>query len=291
MATKTKRKTKSPARGQGPKLSAATADRHKLYEASVQNVESEIDFVDETFEKIRGRKAVSLREDFGGTANTACEWVRRREGNTAIALDLDRPTLDWGMENNVSELTDEQKERIQLLERDVRTPGDAVGVDVILSMNFSYWLFTTRAELKQYFESVRESLGDEGIYFLDHYGGSESMAEQKDKRVIEMEGPPYGKATFTYVWDQEKYNPITGDLTCAIHFHFKDGTKLKDAFRYQWRLWTLPEIRELLIEAGFKNVTVYWEGEDEDGEGDGEFEATLEGEADPAFIAYLTAEK
>ena len=56
------------------------------------------------------------------------------------------------------------------------------------------------------------------------------------------------------------------------------------------RLWTAPEIRELLIEAGFRNPTVYWEGEDEDGEGNGEFTPEEKGEADLAWIAYVVAE-
>ena len=33
----------------------------------------------------------------------------------------------------------------------------------------------------------------------------------------------------------------------------------------------LRKLKELLLEAGFSKVTVYWEGEDEDGEGNGEF--------------------
>ncbi|MFB0986479.1 MAG: hypothetical protein QMB94_09280, partial [Phycisphaerales bacterium] len=63
-------------------------------------------------------------------------------------------------------------------------------------------------------------------------------------------------------------------------------------FTYEWRLWTIPEIRELLIEAGFSKVTVWWEGDDEAGEeGDGEFEPSERGEACPGWIAYLTAER
>lgn len=76
-------------------FSAANADRHELYQLSVQNVEAEIDFIDETFEQIRGRKGVLLREDFCGTGNTSTEWVRRRESNRAVGLDIDQPTLDW----------------------------------------------------------------------------------------------------------------------------------------------------------------------------------------------------
>ena len=97
---------------------------------------------------------------------------------------------------------------------------------------------------------------------------------------------------FTYVWDQAKFDPISSHMTCHIHFHFDDGSKMRKAFSYDWRMWTLPEIRELLEEAGFKKSTVYWEGTDEEEEeGNGEFTAAEEGEADPAWIAYIVAEK
>jgi len=266
-------------------LSASTADRHELYQLSVQDTEAEINFVDETFEEIRGREARLLREDFCGTGNTSCEWVRRRADNRAIGLDIDGPTLAWGVEHCVSTLTDDERERVTLIERDVLAPGDATDVDCVLAMNFSYWLFQTRDELRRYFEGVRASLADGGVFFLDHYGGSESMTEQQEKKKVED-----GRGReFTYIWDQKSFNPITGTMACRIHFKFPDKTKWMNAFEYEWRLWTLPEIRELLSEAGFSQVHVYWEGEDEDGEGNGEFERTLEGTADPAFISYIVA--
>lgn len=266
------------------KYTAATADRHVLYQLSVQDVESEIDFVDDTFRDLRGKRASRLREDFCGTGNTSCEWVRRRRTNTAVGLDLDSETLEWGRENNIAKLKPHARERVSLYERDVRTPGRGTGnMDVVLAMNFSYWILQERETLRKYFESVRSSLAPGGIFFLDHYGGSESMTEQREKRDIE-EG-------FTYIWDQHQYNPITGWMQCYIHFHFPDGSKMKRAFSYEWRLWTLPEIREILREAGFQRVTVYWEGEDEDGEGNGVFEPTEVGDCCPAFIAYIVAEK
>ncbi|MGV6814815.1 MAG: class I SAM-dependent methyltransferase [Phycisphaerales bacterium] len=267
--------------------SASNTDKHELYQLSVQNVEAEIDFVDETFEEIRGRKAVALREDFCGTGNTSAEWVRRRPTNTAIGLDLDQPTLDYGIETHVLKLDTDAQKRISLINRDVLTPGDAGGSDCVLAMNFSYWLFKTRDELRNYFIAVRESLGPDGVFFLDHYGGSEAMTETRETKEID-DGP--GRV-FTYIWEQKHFNPITGDMECRIHFRFPDKTKKIDAFIYHWRLWSLPEIRELLSEAGFKNVVVYWEGDDEDDEeeGNGIYEPTLEGTADPAFISYVVA--
>lgn len=266
-------------------LSAGTADRHELYQLSVQNVEAEIDFIDETFEAIRGRKAELLREDFCGTGNTSVEWVRRRETNRAIGLDIDQETLDWGVAHHIRGLNPAQQERISLINRNVLEPGDAVRVDCVLAMNFSYWLFKSREELRRYFESVRASLREGGVFFLDHYGGSEAMTETREAKKID-DGP--GRK-FTYVWEQKHFNPITNEMECRIHFKFPDKTRMNDAFVYHWRLWSLVEIRELLSEAGFSQVHVYWEGEDDEGEGTGEYEPTMEGAADPAFINYIVA--
>ena len=53
----------------------------------------------------------------------------------------------------------------------------------------------------------------------------------------------------------------------------------------------MPEVRELLAEAGFAKSTVYWEGSDEDGDGNGVFEPEERGEADAGWIAYIIAQK
>lgn len=265
-----------------------------LYQLAVQNVESEIDFVDDEYKRLRGRRAAKLREDFCGTANTACEWVRRRPGNVAVGLDLDGPTLEWGRVHNVGVLTPAQQKRVSLLQRDVLTPGrEGSGVDVVLAMNFSYWIFQQRAVMLDYFRSVRASLATGGVFFLDHYGGPESMEETRDEReIVPDEGAYKGKKWgFTYIWDQHKYNPITGEMECHIHFAFKDGTKMRRAFSYTWRLWSLQEIQDCLRDAGFSKVTVYWEGTDDDGEGDGVFEPATWGEVCPAYVTYISAEK
>ena len=83
---------------------ASKADVHALYQQAVQCVEAEIDFVDETFAKLRRRRARHLREDFCGTANAACEWVRRRRTNRAVAVDIDAGVLEWGRRHNVEPL-------------------------------------------------------------------------------------------------------------------------------------------------------------------------------------------
>lgn len=269
------------------RLIATRVDRHVLYQQSVQSVDSEIDFVDQTFRNTRKRKAARLREDFCGTALSACEWVKRRPQNTAVGLDLDRATLDWGLAHNLSKLRPAAAARVRLLQRDVLDPGPGTGrMDIVLAMNFSWWIFKTRGRLLEYFRTVRGSLGRDGLFFLDIYGGWESLKEQRERRQIGRKARGY-----TYIWDQEKCDPVTNETLCHIHFKFRDGSMLKKAFTYDWRVWTIPEAREILEEAGFRRSTVYWEGDDGKGGGDGVFTPAEHGECCRAFIAYIVAEK
>ncbi len=266
-----------------PIYTARTADKHVLYQLSVQAPEAEVEFITKNFKRLRARPARHIREDFCGTAYSACRWVAEHPENTAVAVDLHKPTLAWGTKHNVSELTDEERTRITLVADDVRTPKAlAKSKDAVLAMNFSYWIFMDRAGLRAYFESVRDSLVTDGVLFLDHYGGYEAYKEIEERRK---------QKGFTYVWDQAMFDPMTNIKTCFIHFEFPDGSRMEKAFSYTWRIWSLPEIQELLIEAGFKRVTVYWEGDDGKGGGDGVYKASKKGSADACFVCYITAEK
>jgi SAM-dependent methyltransferase len=260
---------------------ADLADRHELYEESVQNVEEECEFVATNFQKLRGRPARSFREDFCGTASACCEWVRNGTDRTAIGVDLDAEVLGWGLENRVGRLSAAQKARVQLIEENVLSVQTGK-VDVVGAFNFSYFIFQQRELMKDYFRSVYDSLEDDGVFFLDAFGGYEAFEEMKEKTKYDE---------FTYVWEQATYYPISGEMTCYIHFKFPDGSKMKRAFEYTWRLWTLPEIVEMLSETGFRNPTVYWEGTDKDGDGDGVFKPDERGEADAGWIVYIIAEK
>jgi len=260
---------------------AETAELHELYERAVQAVDAEVEFLDATFRSLKGRTALSFREDFCGTASAACEWVKSKSDRFAIGVDNDAEVLDWGRRYRVARLPKSDRTRVELLMDDVRNV-QTVPVDIVGAFNFSYFLFKTRPELREYFSKVHAALNTDGVFFLDAFGGPEGISVQKEKTKFKG---------FTYVWDQAVYEPVTGRMVCHIHFRFPDGSKLKKAFTYDWRLWSLPEIRELLLEAGFSTVRVYWEGEDEDGEGNGEYAESATGEADPAWIAYIVAEK
>ena len=259
---------------------AGRADRHRLYEASVQDTESELEFVAETFQALTGRPLRLLREDFCGTANTACDWVRKHPANRALAVDLDQSVLEWGRRNHLSGLDADARSRIDVVHADVMAVSEPKA-DAIIAMNFSYYLFKTREQLKAYFKHCLHNLVGDGVLIMDSFGGFEAHRELEESTEYD---------DFTYVWDQHHFDPITHDTICQIHFEFPDGSTLRRAFEYHWRLWTLPEIQELLHEAGFNDVGVYWEGTDEEtGEGDGVYTRQAHGEADAGWIAYIVA--
>lgn len=277
MASKNNKNNKK--KPSGPTM-ADLADRHVYYEDSVQCVESEIDFVDATYKKLRKRNATTLREDFCGTTNTSCEWIKRRKTNTALCIDLDEEVLEWGKKNKIAKLIPDQVKRLHVINDNVITVKTEP-VDIVLAMNFSYWLLLERKLTIDYFKSVYKALVDDGIFFLDAYGGYEAYQELKEKTKYK---------NFTYIWQQSRYNPINGIAKNHIHFKFKDGSKMMNAFSYEWRVWTMPEILDMLTEADFK-PTVYWEQADDDGEGNGVFIPETEGDADAGWIAYIVAEK
>lgn len=265
-------------KGKKTALTAKTADRHALYQESVQAPEFEVDLAASYFERRVGRKALSLREDFCGTALLCAEWVRSHPSRTATGVDIDPDVLAWGVEHNITPLGDDA-ERVSLLEQDVREPGGEPH-DVLMALNYSYFYFKTRDALRAYFEVAKSHLKPDGLFFLDLFGGWESQQELEEERKLKG---------FRYVWDQASYNPITAAFLGHIHFRFRDGSELKKAFTYDWRLWTIPELRELLNEAGFSHVEVLWEDEDEDGEGTGTYRPRKKVGNDPGFNAYLLA--
>lgn len=261
---------------------AEQADRHVLYEQSVQNVEYEVEFAQERFKELKGRKLKSIREDFAGTAAAACAWVAADPEHTAIAVDIDADVMDWGRKHHYKKLKKNQQKRMQFLVGDVRTT-ETPKVDAIWAFNFSYWHFRKRQELIDYFKKLKTDLVKDGVLFLDAFGGYEAYEELEEETEHD---------DFTYVWEQAHYNPISGEQRCHIHFRFPDGSALEKAFSYTWRLYSMPEITEMLEEAGFKKIRIYMQGWDEetDEETDDYFEVT-ECDADPGWIAYVIAEK
>ena len=265
---------------------ADKADKFDCYQQSVQSPDHEVEVFELLYRDQFERNPKILREDFCGTFAVCCEWVKAHKDRTAWGIDLCPETLQWGKDNNQAKLTANQAERITLLEQDVRD-GNTPTVDLLAAQNFSFWIFKTREEVIEYFKAAHANLNEEGVMVMDMMGGRECYNDTiTDKRTIVK-----GKKGFKYHWQQAYFNPINADCSFYIHFKFGDGSKMKKAFEYHWRFWTVPEVREMLIEAGFHETVVYIEQEDENGEDNGTWAPVEKAPNNESWLCYIVAVK
>ena len=267
---------------------AEKADKFDCYQRSVQAPEHEVEFFEQAFKEAYRRKPISLREDFCGTFAICCEWVKSNSQRTAIGVDLCAATLQWGRDHNLEKLQPAQQQRVRLIEQDVRKKNRPT-VDVLAAQNFSFWIFKSRPEVVEYFRAARANLNPAGILVMDMMGGADCFREDNvDKRIIKK-----GKKGFKYIWRQVSFNPVNHDAKFSISFKFKDGSELENAFEYDWRFWSIPEVREMLTEAGFSASHCYFEVENEDDEevdetGDQWARAEV-APSHPVWLAYIVA--
>lgn len=256
-------------------------DKYYYYEKAVQNPQNEVDFFNEKFEEIRGKKAFTLREDFCGTGAISCAWANQSSEHFSWGVDLDPEPVEYGKGYHLQNLAEKDRPRVKyILDNvlNVETPK----TDIIFAFNFSYFIFKKRAELVEYFTRVKESLADGGVFFIDLFGGPDSQTVMTDE--IKHKG-------FRYYWECQYFNAINNDCRFAIHFKRKDEKKRKDVFVYNWRMWGMRELRDILEEVGFSSTIGYWEGEDEDGDGDGNFFPTEDADNCDAWVTYIAALK
>jgi cyclopropane fatty-acyl-phospholipid synthase-like methyltransferase len=235
-------------------------------------------FFQRIFLEQRGREPLILREDFCAAAAVCVAWVQSGKNREAWGIDLDPEPLAWGKANNLTRLKEKQLPRVHLIEGDVRS-AKSPPADLIAAQNFSYFCFFTRAELLEYFKAAHANLADDGVFVCDVMGGA-LLWDHDTKETRKIPGA-------RYIWEQTDFDPISHRCHFYIHFKFKDGSTLKNAFEYDWRMWTVPEIRELLEEAGFSQSVVYWDLEEGDEDADGEYNMAEKAPPDPAFISYI----
>ncbi len=257
-------------------------DKYELYKASVQSPSEDVKFYRDRYIDIRGRrlKPTVLREDFCGGGAISCEWVKLDKKYKSVGLDLDDEPMNYGRKFYISKLNQDQKERVVLVKKDVLTKN-LPKADIVAAVNFSYFFFKKRDVLRHYFSNVRDSLNTNGIFLVDIFGGTQCTGAITDHTK---------HPGFTYYWDQKNFDPYSNEGHFAIHFKYQKKM-YKNVFTYDWRMWTIPEVKEIMIEAGFKSVEVFWEGTNRQGGGNGIFKKIEKGEECLSWIAYIVGVK
>lgn len=256
-------------------------DKYKFYLDSVQSPEDDAELLAKIYWEVFNRNPKILREDFCAAFALCCEWVKLKDDKKAIGIDLDPEPLNYGREHYLADLTEQQKGRVKIIQADV-CGTDLPSADIICALNFSYMGFKERPKLKEYIKQCYKGLPEEGLLIFDCFGGSST--QEPNEHETEYDG-------FSYFWDQDSFNHLTAEAQFYIHYKIKGERKREKVFSYDWRMWSLAELRDLFKEVGFSDVQIYWEGTDEDGDGDGQFTRTETGEDCESWVAYIVAVK
>lgn len=257
-------------------------DKYDLYLNAVQSPDGDVQFYRERYKEFFGapQKGMTLREDFCAGGAISCEWVKLHKDNTSCGLDLDEEPMTYGRNNYIAKLTPDQQKRITLIKKNVLEAG-LPKAHIAVATNFSYYIFKDRKTLMDYFKNVYQSVHKKGLFIVDMFGGTACTDHSQDRNPCDG---------FTYYWEQKDFDPVSNFANFGIHFRYK-GKFYKDVFTYDWRMWTIPEIKEIMLEAGFDDVAIYWEGSKRDGTGSGKFNRVTEGEACLSWIAYVVGVK
>ncbi|QOJ01499.1 MAG: class I SAM-dependent methyltransferase [Phycisphaeraceae bacterium] len=226
----------SPARRRAEALDALT-----LYEACVTDAPAFVAFA----AAVHGGSPRVLREDFSGSGAVARAWAASAPSRRSVAVDLDAAVLRRASGRGV---------------RAVR--GDAaactVGADIITATNFPLGYFHGRDGLVAYLRRALACLRPGGVFIADTYGGSGAYRTGVTRRTVRLPGG----GRVRYHWEQRSADPASGRVVDAIHFDIlgprgRVVRRLRDAFVYDWRLWSLPELRDAMGEAGMGTAEVY----------------------------------
>ncbi len=255
----------------------ASFDKYAAYANAVQSPREDARFLQSVYRELNRTEAKVLREDFCGTFALCCEWVKIDDSKRAVGLDIDPEPIAYGRERYLAELTDWEQARLTTYERNV-LQRTTIKSDIICAFNFSYFCFHSRETLLTYFKACRQSLNKNGLLVVDTFGGS-----QCGEPSVETKRLP----GLTYYFEQERFDPINNTTRFSIHFKPKGSRIRKRAFVYDWRMWSIPEIRDTMIDAGFRDVQVYWEGTARDGSGSGRFSRKTKGEPCHVWVAYV----
>lgn len=236
------------------RLGKRDVNRYDLYEMAVQSPALEAAFL----RAVHGGEPRVLGEDFCGPASVARAWCASDPEATAVGVDLDEEPLEHARarveEHDLSHEPPIGK-RLTLRCRDVLEARDKA--DVIAALNFAACELHQRRWLVSYLRAALSRLKTGGVIVCDLYAGAGAWTLGVTEKPV-----PTESGVVRYLWEQRAADPFDARVTNAIHFVLpgrgsEKSRTYSDAFVYDWRLWSAPELRDAMREAGFAQTEVY----------------------------------
>lgn len=255
-------------------------DKYQLYIDAVQDPEGLMVFLDHVVEgKGNKENPPFLREDFAGTGINCHYWNKTTPaGSGAVAVDIDPEPLEWGKSKFVRSKNMNETKFCNIDSLEFEHPSD-----VTLCLNSSIFSIHRRSELLKYFKDTYSRLNDDGVFVFEIYGGP--MAYMTGKDEIEYDD-------FTFIWEQRSFNTLTNRSENHISFKLDNGQRLNDVFNYDHRIWTLPELMDILEDTEFAdNVEVYLNTEFEHSKEPDSYAPVTNFHTNGSFEAYIVCYK
>jgi SAM-dependent methyltransferase len=249
----------------------ARLSRHDLYDLCVTSPRRFVPFL----RAVHGGSPRVLREDFAGGAAVAKAWPGMVPKGRAIAVDVDPKPLARcrGIAG------------VRAIASDVLTCH--ARADIITATNFPLGYWHDRGSLVTYLRRCAARLTPGGVFVADLYGGSESLKTGTFKTKLRA---PEGDR-IVYTWEQREFSHITMRATNAMHFRVTPRRgrvyEYRDAFTYDWRVWSIPEFTDAAHDAGFARVEVYDRLADAIDSDGGVMVRPVDGELDDPFVVYV----
>ncbi|KAJ1937152.1 hypothetical protein EC988_007976, partial [Linderina pennispora] len=286
---------------------AELADKHQLYQQAVQKPRKEVRNLDTIYRKLctqhldhatkklsanqspgessdsglddplhgHRRHALTMREDFCGTAVLCAEWVRTNSSpeRCAYGVDIDKNVIDYAMEHTVGGVGHYESSlgsRIKLVCADVMAVKGSESaseelhrvslprVDIIASLNYAMCYFHQRQDLIRYLKHSLKNLNDFGLLFCDIFGGVEAT-KSGISNIRDL-------GSFKYYFHQHSYDLMNNTIRFSLGFKMRDGSVLKNCFSYEFRVYTVSDLKEAMLEAGFDDVSVWISPRTRDGD-------------------------
>ncbi|MCA9279770.1 MAG: hypothetical protein H6815_09310 [Phycisphaeraceae bacterium] len=225
-------------------------DKYDLYQLCVQLPETDIAVLCAIHAWFANRQSVAshplvFSDEFAGPGALARQWVKAVTDSHAFAIDADPEPL----------------ERAYDIERVTPVCANVMDVhekaDIIAGLNFAICEWHARSDLLAYLKHARSRLLPHGFFACDLYVGSDSLMTGE---IVQQFAGPDGE-DIEYCWEQQHVDLLTNRVQNALHFVVtkSDGavTEFPSAFEYDWRLWSIVELRDAMHEAGFAQVEVF----------------------------------
>jgi SAM-dependent methyltransferase len=225
-------------------------DGYDLYEWCVQAPLKQATFLDALCGSSTGGGVRALRDDFCGPASIARAWLTLPGARRAVGIDRDDEPFEHAKQRWERDAPAGMGDALKLVKSDVRAARER-DFDVVCAFNFAVCELHTRADLVEYLRAVHAALKPGGVFAADLYGGTTAMLLGSAERRTET---PIG--TVYYMWEQFAADPFKSRVRNAIHFRLA-STVFRNAFVYDWRLWSPAELIDAMREAGFASTEVH----------------------------------